>query len=263
MQRRGFFLALAFLGSALAQAHPPEILRSPTPMVEIDTDASPSPPINGTAVIGGQQNRLPNGAFVSVSDLSVPERVRKEFQKAGQSFARQNWTQARDRLNKAISLYPSYAGAYNDLAVAYSHLGDIDQERRALEKAIALDDRYALAQLNLGRMDLEQRKLPEAEAVLGRAAALAPEDPKAFILLAYCQLLQKHFDNVIATSNEAHKLSGPHAFVHRVAARAFEGKRQFDRAATELNIFLQEEPAGPAAEAARRELQAVQADQHE
>jgi Flp pilus assembly protein TadD len=251
------FLVLALLGSAQAQVHP--TLRPPTPMVDIDVD--PYPPMNAGSANDVGRNRVPDTALVSVSDLAIPRRARKEVDKANQSFARRNWMQARNRLNKAISIYPAYAGAYNDLAVAYEYLGDANQERQALEKAIALDDHFALARLNVGRMDIKEGKLSEAEAALDRAAALAPEDPRAFILLAYCQFLQKHFDDVIVTSHEAHKLSAAHAFVHRAAARAFEHERQFDNAATELNLFLQEQPAGPAAEAARKELQIVEAAQ--
>lgn len=225
----------------------------------VDIDTATSSPIDASSAIAVQRNRVSDSAFVSVSDLAAPERARKEVEKANQSIAKQNWTRARDRLNKAISFYPSYASAYNNLAVAYAHLGDVDRERRSLEKAIALDDHYSLAHLNLGRMDIEQGKLPEAEMALNKAATLAPQDPRALVLLSYCQFLQKHFDDVIATMYEAHKLSAPHAFVHRAAARAFEQKRQFDRAATELNLFLQEQPAGPAAEAARKELEIVQA----
>jgi Flp pilus assembly protein TadD len=257
MQRRGFFLVLALLGSAHAQIHPGEAKRPPTPAVDIDTAASL--PIAAGSAIDVQRNRVSDSAFVSVSDLAAPARARKEVEKANQSIAKQNWTRARDRLNKAISFYPSYARAYNNLAVAYAHLGDVDGERQSLEKAVALDDHYSLAHLNLGRMEIGQGKLPEAETALNKAAMLAPQDPRAWVLLSYCQLLEKHFDDVIATMYEAHRLSAPHAFVHRAAARAFEQKRQFDRAATELNLFLQEQPGGPAAEAVRKELEVVRA----
>jgi tetratricopeptide (TPR) repeat protein len=256
MQRRGFFLVLALTGSAYAQGHPAENTRPPTPVVDID-----SVPIGRSSANDAQRNQVSDSTFVSVSDLAVPERARKEVEKANQSMAKNNWSQARDRLNKAISFYPSYANAYNNLAVAYSHLGDVVRERQSLEKAIALDDHYGLARLNLGRMDIEQGKFSEAEMALNKAAILAPEDPGALVLLSYCQFLQKHFDDVIATMYQAHKLSAPHAFVHRAAARAFEQKRQFDRAATELNLFLQEQPVGPAAEAARKELEVVRATQ--
>jgi tetratricopeptide (TPR) repeat protein len=258
--RRVLFLVLAVIGSAQAQGNSGQnSVRPPMPMVGIDMDI-PSP-INGTSEV--QRKRGAEQEFVSVSDLAIPQRARKEFAKASQSLTKENWMQARDRLNKAISLYPSYAGAYNNLAVAYAHLGDTDQERQALEKAIALDSHFALAHLNFGRMDLERGKIPEAITELNTAAALSPKNPSAFILLGYCEFLQKHFDGAIAASNEAHKLPVPHSLAHRIAARAFEQKGQFDRAATELNLFLQEEPPGPAAESARKELQIVKAGQRE
>jgi tetratricopeptide (TPR) repeat protein len=256
--RRVFFLVLASLVSAQAQVYSGQnSVRPPMPMVGIVIDL----PINARPGFDVQRNRIPAGDFASVADLAIPGRARKELEKANQSFARQNWAQARDRLNKAISIYPAYAGAYNDLAVAYEHLGEANQERQALEKAIALDDHFVLARLNFGRLDIEEGKLPEAEAALKKAASLAPEDTRVLIVLAYCQFLQKHFDDTIATGQEAHKLSAAHAVAHRLAARAYEHERQFDRAATELNLFLQEQPVGPAAEAVRKELQIVEAAQ--
>lgn len=259
MQRRMFFFVLAVVGLVHAQTHPPEILRSPTPMIDISDD--PSPPMNTMSTVPRRQG--PDNEFVSVSDLKVPARVRKELEKADESLARRNWTQARDRLIKAISFYPSYAGAYNNLAVAYAHIGDIEQERLALEKAISLDDHFGLAYFNVGRMEVEEKKLSEAEVALNKAATFAPQNPRVFILLAYCQFLEKRFDDAIATSNEAHKLSVPHAVAHRVAARAFEEKREFSSAVAELNLFLQEEPAGPIAEEARKELRLVEVAERE
>jgi Tfp pilus assembly protein PilF len=260
MLRRGFVLVLALLGFAAAQVHPGQTgVVSVPPTIEIDVAASL--PIATTSASDPQRNRVPAGAFVSVSDLAVPARARRELIKANQLFAKQKWMQARARLTKAISFYSSYAGAYNNLAIAYEHLGEVDQERQSLERAVALNDRFVLARLNLGRMDIEQGKLSEAETELNKAATQAPQDPRVLILLSYCQLAQKDFDDAIATSQQAHKLSAPHTLAHRVAARAFEQKRQFDRAAAELKLFLQEEPPGPSAEAARNELQIVEAAQ--
>lgn len=259
--RRVFFLVLALLGSSLAQVHPGQAgVPVPSPVVEIDM--APSAPVNAMSATDAQRSRVPESILVSVSGLAVPERARRELIKANQLFARQNWAEARDRLKKAILFYPSYAGAYNNLAIAYAHLGDADQAREALEKAVALDDHLYVAQVNVGRVDIGQGKLPEAETALNKAATLAPQDPRAFILLAYCQLLQKRFDDAIATSSQAHKLAAPHAVAHRLAARAFEQKRQFDRAANELELLLQEEPVGPGSEAARKELQIIEAAQH-
>jgi len=49
------------------------------------------------------------------------------------------WREAIYRWEKAVELDPKYAAAYNDLAVAYEHEGQIEKARKAYEKAIELD----------------------------------------------------------------------------------------------------------------------------
>src|SRR6266581_184868 len=48
------------------------------------------------------------------------------------------WREAIYRWEKAVELDPTYAAAYNDLAVAYEHEGQLDKARKAYEKAIEL-----------------------------------------------------------------------------------------------------------------------------
>jgi Tfp pilus assembly protein PilF len=49
------------------------------------------------------------------------------------------WREAIYRWEKAVELDPKYAAAFNDLAVAYEHEGQLDKARRAYEKALAID----------------------------------------------------------------------------------------------------------------------------
>jgi type IV pilus assembly protein PilF len=49
------------------------------------------------------------------------------------------WREAIYRWEKATELDPTYAAAYNDLAIAYEHEGQLDKARKAYEKAIELD----------------------------------------------------------------------------------------------------------------------------
>ena len=49
------------------------------------------------------------------------------------------WREAIYRWEKAVELDPKYAAAFNDLAVAYEHEGQLDKARKAYEKALALD----------------------------------------------------------------------------------------------------------------------------
>jgi tetratricopeptide (TPR) repeat protein len=201
----------------------------------------------------------PSAAFVAASDLAVPARAQKEFDKADELITKQNFAKAIDRLNSAIAIYPNYANAYNNLGVIYARLGDREHERGALQKAISINDHFAPAYVNLGRMDIATGNFPAAEGVLTQASSYDPTDAMAFVLLSYSEFMDKHFDEAIVNSRKAHALSGPHSDAHLVAARSFEQKRDAVNAAAELEQFLKEEPTGTRADAARKELEAVRA----
>src|SRR6476660_2170489 len=49
------------------------------------------------------------------------------------------WREAIYRWEKATQLDPTYVAAYNDLAIAYEHEGQLDKARKAYEKALELD----------------------------------------------------------------------------------------------------------------------------
>src|SRR6266550_3542761 len=49
------------------------------------------------------------------------------------------WREAIYRWEKAVELDPSYAAAYNDLAIAYEHEGQLEKARQAYEKALELE----------------------------------------------------------------------------------------------------------------------------
>src|ERR1700682_4278490 len=49
------------------------------------------------------------------------------------------WREAIYRWEKAVELDPSYAAAFNDLAIAYERAGQLDKARRAYDKALELE----------------------------------------------------------------------------------------------------------------------------
>ena len=218
--------------------------------------------IKVTRTDGAGTSVAPGSPFVSAADLAIPHNAQKEFNKSNDLIARQDFTKAMQSLNRAIAIYPSYADAYNNLGVIYARLGDRDREREALQKAISINDHYAPAYVNLGRMNIATGDFPSAESALNKAASYDPTDAMTLVLLAYSELMDKHFDQVIATSRKAHGMPGVHAFAHQLAARAFEQKRDAADAITELQLFLKEEPDGQRADLARKELAAVRAIPH-
>ncbi len=58
------------------------------------------------------------------------------------------WREAIYRWQKATELDPTYVAAYNDLAIAYEHEGQLANARKAYEKAIELDPNNAQVRQN-------------------------------------------------------------------------------------------------------------------
>ena len=79
---------------------------------------------------------LAMSASPSFADAKSDARSQVEF---GINVAQRGlWREAIYRWEKAVELDPTYAAAYNDLAIAYEHEGQLDKARKAYEKALEL-----------------------------------------------------------------------------------------------------------------------------
>ena len=94
-------------------------------------------------------------AFVVVGVLSaVPSfadtrgQARSEVEFGIQVAQRGLWREAIYRWEKAVEIDPKYAAAFNDLAIAYEHEGQLDKARKAYEKALELDPNNAQVRQN-------------------------------------------------------------------------------------------------------------------
>ena len=58
------------------------------------------------------------------------------------------WREAQYRWERAVELDPTYAEAWNNLAIAYEHTGKFDDARKAYETAIKLDPKNTLIRQN-------------------------------------------------------------------------------------------------------------------
>jgi type IV pilus assembly protein PilF len=76
-------------------------------------------------------------ASPSFADARSDARAQVEF--GINVAARGLWREAIYRWEKATTIDPTYAAAFNDLAIAYEHEGQLDKARKAYEKALELD----------------------------------------------------------------------------------------------------------------------------
>jgi tetratricopeptide (TPR) repeat protein len=197
--------------------------------------------------------------IVAAVNLRVPASAQKEFDAASKAMFNQEWPKAIQRLKRAISIYPQYAPAYNNMGVSYGRMNDYAKEREALEKAISLDDHFVPAFVNLAKLSLRGHDSGRAEALLENALRMDPTNAETMTLLAEAQLLNGHYDAAISSARNVHAI--PHqnlAVVHYIAGRALERENRLLDALAELQAFLTEEPQGARADHVREEIVRIQ-----
>jgi tetratricopeptide (TPR) repeat protein len=205
-------------------------------------------------------NASENAATVSAAALQIPREAQKNFDKASDLIAKQDWAKAREKLEKALAIDPQYAEACNNLGVVMGRLGDRVGELGNLEKAIALNPHFAEAYVNLAKFSIKLRDMLAAESYLVKAVAAGGTDSATMTLLANVQLLNKRYEQAVSTCLGLHNGSpSPHTFCHYISAHALESENRMDGARQELQLFLVEESKGPRADQVRKELAGLQA----
>jgi Tfp pilus assembly protein PilF len=58
------------------------------------------------------------------------------------------WNEALYRWQKAVELDPTYAAAWNNLAIAYEHEGKFEEAKKAYERALELDPKNLMIRQN-------------------------------------------------------------------------------------------------------------------
>jgi Flp pilus assembly protein TadD len=236
--------------SSTFKVHDWEVFRSQSVSIKTTSQAN--------SVTPGQP-KFPKSPTVAANDLNAPPAATKEYDRGNEEMGEKSWSKAAEHFNKAIKIYPQFASAYNNLSVCYGQMGQRDQQRDALQKALDLNDHCVSCLLNLSYMESRDGKKAEAGSLVEKALALEPDNVEALARMAEVDFAEGQYDQAIAAARKAHGM--PHkdfAIVHYTAASAFEREGRINDAIAELRMFLQEAPDSPKAETARKALTAMQ-----
>ena len=114
--------------------------------------------------------RRPANGVLDVASLesNIPGKARAAYKRAMDSINEGQFDSAILSLKEAISDYPEYVRAINDLGVVFMKLNRLDESAATLRQAIRINDRFFYSRMNLGIVLNRQGKYNEAVQVLGQ-----------------------------------------------------------------------------------------------
>jgi tetratricopeptide (TPR) repeat protein len=210
-------------------------------------------------VPGQEQDQQSSEGFISVAMMNIPGKAKKEFDKGLDALDKKDFVKAQGHFEKASTIYPKYAAAFNNLGFLAMQNGDAAAGEAFFERAVAADDQYPGAYLNLARVRWGQKRFEDAEKLLLKNTSLDPKNVEAISLLVNLNAMSGRYDNAIALSKKVHGMSHE-AFpvVHYIAGLAYQSKNDLPDAATEFRQYLKEAPQGKSADQARTALAQVE-----
>jgi len=158
-------------------------------------------------------------------------------------YSEQKYAEAAECFQKTLLLAPASVKAENNLGLSYEGLNRPDDAIAAYRQAIVWQDANPPKKiseqplLNLATALLHQGKLSDAQPLLLRAVALAPEDPRIREQLGHLYLQLGSFAEAAAQLEAATRLDPRESRLHFLLGQAYrrlgrqqEAKEQFDLA---------------------------------
>lgn len=120
------------------------------------------------------------------------EVLKEIYERAVAAYNKQQYSQAVELYQQMVKLAPTFAPAYNGLALANeAAAGDEDKTIEYLKTAISYDPKMAQAYDNLGRIYYGRQDIDHAEEYFEKALAVDPDLTQAQLSLGWINLLAR------------------------------------------------------------------------
>lgn len=156
------------------------------------------------------RNKKPASAFVALACVLVLTGCGPSgttlVREAKQLMAQGRYTESIQKLNRAVSLFPTNALVWNELGLAYHYAGNFSNAVEAYRKAVRFNNNLAEARYNLGCLLFEQGKLDAARSELTTYTMQRPGDVGGWLKLGSVQLRLRDVAGAEKSFGEALKL---------------------------------------------------------
>ena len=198
------------------------------------------------------------GSTISITTLQAPKDARKAFDKGQEYIKKNKLAEARTEFEKAVQIDQRFAAAWCELGKMQAGAQDYDMARGSFRMAIQSDPKYASPYLELSIIALEQKKWQEVSDLTETAVKLDSFDyPQAFLFNAAAHYNLRETEAAEKSVKEAERLDSRHQYpqIAHLYGLILMQKRDYAGAAAHLRDYLKISPGATDAASVRTELQ--------
>lgn len=176
---------------------------------------------------------------IDASAGGVPDAAREMYKRAVESAQSGDRKKAIDQLKRALTIYPSFMTALNELGVQYIALKQFDRAAEALQRAIKIAPEAFHPRLNYGIVLMNLKNYKDAEAELQIAVQKDISSGTAYFHLGRTLVNLGRYDAAERALSQTILFGGEEATeAHRYLGAVYIEKHDGGRAADELEQYL-------------------------
>ena len=194
---------------------------------------------------------------------NVPQPAQEQYNHALESIKAGETRKAIEQLKTALSYYPSFTLALNELGVQYLKLGQADSAIESLRAALRIEPEAITPRLNYGVALLEKKNFSEAEAQLRQVLKGNEAIATAHLYLGITLISLRQYDNAEKELQRAAALGRDSmSLAHYYLGGIYWKKKEYKLAADELETYLKLAPKAQDAERIRATIKEMRSKQN-
>jgi Flp pilus assembly protein TadD len=225
--------------------------------VQVVRNRAPSPETYFVTIrLRAVEEKHPKAGVVNAANAGVPKAALDHYQNAAKLAQEKDLKGAIKELKLAVSEYPSFVNAHNQIGVLYLRLNELDNADSAFKAALKINPEAYEPLLNRGVALYRLGKLKDAESSLRASLKIKPDTSVAYYYLG--RTLNKLGRNEDAEAALLTCLkTSPNDFseAHRVLAAIYLDRGALPRVIEELEAYLKVVPTAPDAENLRNVIE--------
>jgi len=190
---------------------------------------------------------------VNADTAGVPKHAVELYKKTIELAKTGDRLGAIEQLKSAITEYPGFMLAYNEMGVQYMRLNELQKSDDALVAALKIDPKAFMPLMNRGIVLVMQKRWADAESVTREAVKMKDDNAVGHYFLGQAVAYLGKFDEAEKELSTAIKLGGDEMKeAHRLLAIIYSSRGDKSHAIVELETYLRLAPTAPDAEQLRK-----------